>query len=211
MRLPVPAAGGDFQPAPAGSFRAVCYRFLDLGSQPAFEPGKPPAHKILLSFELSDEKDDSGKPFMVAQRFTWSMHEKSKLRPFLESWRGRAFTDADFGPEGFDTKKLLGVPCILTIVHESKGDKTYANIAAIGPLMKGMERPKPINQPVYLAFDEWNQSVYEGLSDGLKKVISDSPEYKKLKSPASSNDAHPADYGDGQGYAGPSEEESIPF
>ena len=68
----------------------------------------------MLSWEITDPdtKMDDGKPFIISSRFTWSMHEKSTLRKTLEkAVRGKKFDDADFGPGGFDTHKLLGAGC----------------------------------------------------------------------------------------------------
>ena len=51
------------------------------------------------------------------------MSEKAKLRKHLESWRGKAFADADFGPNGFNIKNILGVAGLLAITHADRGDK----------------------------------------------------------------------------------------
>ena len=64
---------------------------------------------------MVDELMEDGKPFIVQQRYTWSMSEKAKLRADLESWRGKAFEERDFGT--FNIKNVLGKPCVLTIVH----------------------------------------------------------------------------------------------
>lgn len=181
MKLPQPGEGGDYTPPPAGTFVGVCYRFIDLGTQRVeFQGSIKHQRKIMISWELGEELMDDGKPFTVSKRFTWSMHEKSTLRHDLEGWRGKAFEPADFGDSGFDTKKLLGAPCVLTITHTTKPDgKTFANVASIGKIMRGLQ-PKPLaNEIVYLSLEkgEFDQAAFDKLSDGLKKIIQASPEY----------------------------------
>ena len=149
-----------------------------------------------------------GRPFTVRKKYTWSMHEKATLRHHLEGWRGKAFETEDFGENGFDTRKLIGVPCVLTVTHEVKGDKTFANVASVGKIMRGLQ-PKPLfNETAYLSLEpgEFDKSVFEKLPDYVKNLIIASPEYAELtkKAPATQ-----AGYAVGFGEPDPSDE--IPF
>jgi hypothetical protein len=162
---------------------AVCFRILDLGTQQTTYQGQQKsAHKILISWELPDEKMADGKPFTISSRYTWSMHEKATLRKHLESWRGLPFQDRDFGPEGFNIKNILGKACLLTVTHSENGEKQYANIAAVGKLMKGMTAPSPVNELTYLWLHptHWSDEIFSKLSQGLQGVIMRSPEYKSI-------------------------------
>jgi hypothetical protein len=209
MDLPVPNANTDFLPPPAGTFSAVCYRFLDLGTQDTTFQGKPKQqHKVLIGWEV-DEKMDDGRPFTISNRYTWSMSEKANLRKDLESWRGLAFKESDFGPGGFNVKRLLGAPCMLTVVHTEKDGKTYANIRAISKLPKGMT---PLHQENPLTFlslepEEFDRAIYDALSDGLKQMIAKSPEYQRI-----ANGGHVSDQTDsGAGRGGHDLDDDIPF
>jgi hypothetical protein len=104
------------------------------------------------------------------------------MRKDLEAWRGAKFTEADFGPGGFDVRNLLGVPCTLTIVHSERDNNTYANLAGIGKAMKGMNTPDAVNPPVYFTLDPdgFDQTVFDGLSDKLKDFIRATPEFRRL-------------------------------
>jgi hypothetical protein len=178
MHLP---DASNFTPAPAGAHRAVCISFIDVGTQKDMFGGKVNIrHQVRLGWELCDELKDDGKPFVIVKTFTWSMNEKSNLRKSLESWRGRPFEKADFGANGFDTKKLLGVPCLLTVVHTEKGS---AKVASISPLPKGMEKPQgAVNKLTYLALEpgSFDKAVFESLSDVTKEQIKLSPEYQAV-------------------------------
>jgi hypothetical protein len=206
MHLPQPNQSTDFLPPPPGTHVAVCYRFIDLGTQETeFQGQKKHQRKVMLGWELNEMMED-GKPFMVSQRYTWSMSEKANLRADLESWRGVAFKESDFGPGGFDIRRVIGAPCMLTIVHAEKNGKTYANIRAIGKLPKGMDVPKAVNPHVYFSLDEFDQSVFDNLSAGLKAVIIKSPEYQKIV-----NGGHESQDNRQIGGGDPDLDDSIPF
>jgi hypothetical protein len=183
MYLPPPSET-KFELVPAGTHLALCYRVIDLGTQETVYMGQPKKqHKVLLSWELPDEKMTDGRPYTISQRYTWSMSEKASLRKHLESWRGVPFAERDFGSSGFNIRNVLGKACLLTIVHASNDGKTYSNISAISRLMKGMTAPeKTVNETTYLwlAPDLWEPSTFHKLSDGLKQTIMKSPEYKEV-------------------------------
>lgn len=180
--------GGVFERTPAGTFIARCYRFLDLGSHEQTYQGESKGMKrlVMIGFELPTELmtegEWAGKPFTISKRYTWSTHEKANMRKDLESWRGAKFNDSDFGPGGFDVRRLLGVPATLNIVHSENGEKTYANIASIGKAMKGIEVPPAVNSPVYFSLEpsRFDGNVFDGLSDKLKDFIRETPEYRAL-------------------------------
>lgn len=180
MYLPKPSEN-SFETPPDGAFPARCYRFVDLGTQPKEWMGSTSYKRmIMLSWELPTELMQDGRPFSIHQRFVWSMSEKSTLRKYLESWRGKKFVDSDFGEGGFNTEKLIGATCTLSIIHATKGDKTYANIGSVSRMMKGVEIGPAINENLYLSLDNFDQSVFEKLSQSMKETIARSPEYQKI-------------------------------
>lgn len=190
----------QFELMPEGNHIAVCYRVIDLGTQHGEYKGQVKIQrKVLVSWEVPDEKMADGRPFTIGQKFTWSMSEKANLRQTLESWRGKAFTDDDFGANGFDIMNIIGVGCMLNVVHTTKGDKTYANIASVAKLPKGMASPAPVNPRnyVWLSREEFIQKNFDDLTDGLKAIITPTPEYKALSERErmgdSNNDHDPRD------------------
>jgi len=110
------------------------------------------------------------------------MHEKATLRKSLEAWRGMAFTERDFGPNGFDIKNVLGKACTLSVVHTSKNGNTYANISSIGKVMKGIAVPERVNPLVYqwLVPERWDAKVFSELSANLQAKIMASPQYIEM-------------------------------
>lgn len=140
---PIIATAGEsksFTPAPQGMHQAVAVDVIDKGILPGFQ-GKL-MHKIDIAWQIDELRDD-GKRFLVYKRYTLSLNEKATLRKDLESWRGRGFTRDE--EMGFDVEKLIGANCLINVQHNTKDDKTYANVIAVTPLMKGMQKIAPLD------------------------------------------------------------------
>lgn len=166
-----------FTPCPAGTYPARCVLIADLGSQQSEYQGEiKHAHKLLVQFEITDPETrrDDGKPFTISKRFTASLHEKAGLRKTLESWRGRPFSPEEL--RGFNLQNVLGKPCLLSVVQEQKGDRTYSNIASIMGLPKGMTCPEPTNTPASFDLSKPDWDTFDSLSERLQEQIAESPE-----------------------------------
>lgn len=135
MALVIKEQEGHFDPAPPGLHAAVCCDVVDLG----MVDGKfGPKRKLKLIWQLK-ARNKQGERFQARASYTQSLMEGSNLRRDLESWRGRAFTDAE--RKGFDVEKLIGVNCQLSLKHnvsKSTG-RTYAQVTAVLPAEKGQK------------------------------------------------------------------------
>lgn len=159
----------------------ICYQIIDLGTQDVtFNGEAKKQHKIQVFWELPNSKMDDGRPMMVSKRYTFSSSSNGHLRKDLESWRAKAYTDEEIA--GVDITKLLGVPALLTITNEEKNGKTYTNVETVSKLMKGTAVPDRHNPTAYLALDpgQFDQAVFDGLSDFFKDMIRKSPEYQEV-------------------------------
>lgn len=131
---------GNFEPCPEGEHRVVCIDVEDLGMQDTQFGQK---HKCLFKFQ-TEQKMENGHPYMLFQRFNVSLHENSSMRPFLEKWRGKKFSQDEL-KDGFDIEKLIGINANVYVTHEEYNDKTYANIQVIKPPKDGdWKKLKPI-------------------------------------------------------------------
>ena len=124
--------GGDYTPAPEGLQRAVCCDVVDLGLMETKFGNKD---QIELCWQ-SEEKMDTGKPFLIVKRYSPSLHPKATLRSDLESWRGKKFTDLEAFE--FDLEKLLYANCQVNVVHNKTDAGTYSNVKSIVPAAKGV-------------------------------------------------------------------------
>jgi hypothetical protein len=133
-------SGGNYTPAPAGVHQAVCVDVIDKGmvETKGFDGGAPKKkHMISVAWQINEARDD-GKRHVIYRRYTLSLNEKASLRKDLESWRGRPFTREE--EMGFDVEKLIGANCLLNVQHKPSGDRVYANVVSIMPLVKGMPK-----------------------------------------------------------------------
>ena len=141
MKLPFDG-NREFIPAPEGRHRAVCVDVVDLGT---IETNFGPKEKQRVTWEIDslmdlDERTGDRRRFIVTNRYTASLDERSNLRRDLICWFGRDFTDEE-QVEGFETEELVGQACWLSIVHKAgtyqNKPTTFANIAQIISLVEG--------------------------------------------------------------------------
>lgn len=125
-----------FIPAPEGLHQSVCCDVVDLG-EVTDQFGTRAC--IRVYWQIDEVNPENERRYLVTKRYTNSLHEKANLRKDLESWRGKAFAKEEL-TLGFDLLKLLGVNGQLNIVHNHKGEDTYANIVSITPLGKGQAK-----------------------------------------------------------------------
>lgn len=136
--------GSDFEPVPTGTHVARCVTVVDLGFQDTPWGAK---EKVYIGFEVpsvrvkwtKDDVEHEGAA-IIGSQYTNSIHPDSNLGKNLISWRGKAFTEDE--KAGFDLFNILDVPCMISVIHNTKGDKTYANISTI------MGTPKEIDIPI---------------------------------------------------------------
>ena len=203
MKLPAEQTGGQKELTPEGNHVAVCYEVIDLGTQEVtYLDEVKQQRKVRIGWELSGELMEDGRPFVISRRYTFSSHEKSTMRRHLEAWRGRKFKPEDFGEGGFDIRKLIGVGCMLQVVHNTKQDRTFANVQSVGSLPKGMPAPELVNQPVYFSLEtgEFDSTVLASLPDWMQEIIRKSPEFAALRKTRTVEDyvgeVEPAEYDD---------------
>lgn len=195
MSLNASAKSGTVStPAPAGAHIARCVRVVDLGTQITDgQYGVKVQPKLMLTWELPNElhifKEENGpEPFVVSQEYTLSLGEKAKLRAHLQSWRGKPFTNEEL--EGFDVSKLAGVPCTLNIIHavSATNGNTYANIASIAPMMKGLTCPPAILPVIVYDIAEKRSKKFETLPEWVRNKIANCNEWKAGESQAADAD-----------------------
>ena len=180
--------GQEFEPVPSGLQHAVCYGLIDIGTQPQFG-NYPSRRKTIMIWELpmirgEFEKDGVKKslPRAISEKFTASLSSKGNLRPFLESWRGREFTEDEL--KGFDLSKVVGANCYLNVIHKKgkgeKANRTYSNIGSISPLPHGTKSIKPENPPVVFHMDDFKGliTIPDGIPEWIQALIKQSDEYQ---------------------------------
>ena len=180
--------GEDWEIPDPGLHPATVIGLIDLGSHNNDYQGekRDPKRILFVVWELAT-LDTDGKPFLVGEGFTDSLHKKANWRKLLAGWRGRDFQEG----EEFDPINIVDVKCLVTIAHGiSSKDKKYAHIAAVAPPMKGQAIPDRKNDLVMfhlsmidsttanIDIPDWMPRY---MGDKLIDVIHESYEWKAMK------------------------------
>jgi len=92
--------------------------------------GEKDEFRLVFETEVIDEEND--RRFCIWSRgYTPSLNEKAALRKDLKKMMGRELTQLEL--DEFDLEALIGHGVKLIIQHETKDDRTYANISFMSP------------------------------------------------------------------------------
>lgn len=148
MSWTVKASGGQggvgTEKAPSGNHPAVLVGLIDLGTQlvPGFQ-GEPDKYqrRIYYVYELVTKKVTGvGRNHTVAIDLTFSFHEKSKMRKWVEARTGRKVGDNT----EYDITQELGRPVLLNVVENKNG---YPKIEGVTAIPDGLPVPPPGYKP----------------------------------------------------------------
>jgi len=172
---------GGGQTVPAGTHVARCYQIIHIGTiVDTYQGEEKLVNKVRLVFELPLETADFGKgeqPFSIGRDFTLSMHEKSGLRAFVQSWLGKSMSDSDASK--FDIGTLLGKEAMVSVMHRTANTgRTYADLKGASPLAKGMTCPPQVNASFVLDFDSEDFDLrFKMLPEWLQNKVSSSQQF----------------------------------
>ena len=123
---------------PADQYTVVCCDIDDLGLKDKSYQGRPQGkqRRIGIVFQLDHPHPDTGKRFEQTEYFWLSLGEKAMLTKFLETWRGKAFTE-DERKGGWNLMNLIGACGLGTVTQVSKDGKVYANMNTVVKLRRG--------------------------------------------------------------------------
>ena len=157
-------SGKEWAQCPEGSHVARCVTLVDLGVQSTHYGDK---EQVYLGFEVYDHRVEWEKdgvqhegPGLIGVTWTNNLYEEANLGKNLISWRGRPFTEEE--KKFFDLESVLGVPCILSVIHNESKGKTYANITSITGCPKGV--PVPDQESPSLGYSPRDPDTYGNLS-----------------------------------------------
>jgi hypothetical protein len=184
--------------APAGNHIARLYSITHIGNLDENYMGEPKVmDKVRLGFELPTEthvfkEGEEAKPLSVFEEYTFSMHEKAKLRKLVHGILGTQLCDAEAA--AFDLDDLLGQVCMLNVTLRDSG---WPKIESAAPLPKGMKAPEQVNQNFIFDVDEFDQEKFDTLPKFVQDKISSSYNYKNEKVEKTSNRVELPDNVDG--------------
>ena len=202
-----------YEPIPADTHAGICISVIDIGTQ-HIEKWDNWTHKVIIVWELPhvrlEWKDDDGEhdvPRVISREFTMSLSNKAHLRKFLETWRGKPFSVEELA--GFNVGALEGAPALLTVLNNTKGDRTYSNVEGISKLPAAMEVPdseigtRRFDMDNYENTTDMDKDVREmGIPEWIHKKIQKSREYSNMLA---------NEMGEAPATTKPVEDDDIPF
>ena len=172
--------GSNISMLEEGSYAATCYMLVDIGLQNSEYYGNS-SRKVVIGWEIADEFveiDGEKKPRVFSARYTASLNEKAILRRDLAAWRGKDFTEAELAQ--FNLRNIVGAPCLIQIIHKkSANGKTYANLASVMKLPKGMAAPKRTLDTIVYDIDESDPTEVDKLPDWIASQVKASESYQQ--------------------------------
>ncbi len=184
--MEVGAGGGDFEQCPPGNYPGNVVALIDVGHQQetSKDGERYLARKLVVAFKLA-KKDSKGKPFIVAERYTWSMKDNSNFYGVVCGLTGRKFAQG----EKFNPQSIAGMPCMVQMAgkegKDKKGNtKTYVNIAGVAQFPEGLPFPAVDSPPLCWSVAEkkpmpemaWIPRVY---GETVEQMVRESDEYAK--------------------------------
>ena len=181
-------------PLEPGTYPARVIQIISRGLQaqdPYMGQEKPPKHELQVTYELLDEflLDEDGeeikdKPRWIHERFTMNALESD----LAKSTKRYLALDPKMVFDG-DWSKLIGAPCMVTIVTNEKNDKVYNNVASVQTMRpkEAAQAPDLVNDPKVFDVDDPDIEVFLSLPQWLQDDIKGNLEFggsileKKLK------------------------------
>jgi hypothetical protein len=123
--------GGNFKvhPETDGTIKAVIVDITDLKKR-LTQYGEKEEFRLVFETEVMD--DEKGHRFCIWSRgYTCSLDEKAAIRKDLKKMMGRELTALEL--KEFDLESIIGMGVKMIIQHDTKDDKTFANISFIAP------------------------------------------------------------------------------
>lgn len=167
---------------PSGNHVGRCVSMVHIGTVPtSYGNESKLVNKVLLTWELPNmvyEYEDKELTSVISKEYTLTMGSKGNLRKDLESWRGKAFTEAE--ADDFDLTKLLGVPCMLNVIHTTSKTtgNTYANISNVSRMPEGLECPPQSRETFEFNYDaKFSTEIVDNLPDFIRKKVKMSQEF----------------------------------
>lgn len=140
-------------PAPAGMHPARLVSVVDLGSHDSTWEGETRTNRLFhLAWELVGTDSGGGKPFIVSKsykvargNFGYYFNKTGGMFKLLKNWLGLSDKEAARIPS---VRSAIGKAALVQVSHAQKGDRTYANVTNVSPVMSIGGVPVPVEPAV---------------------------------------------------------------
>jgi hypothetical protein len=171
-----------------GTYPARIVQIASLGVQPQrpFKgEDKPPKLELLITYEMSDEfmKDEDGNDIEDKPRWVSEIFPFNNLEVDLAKSTKRYLALDPKQLHAGDWDKLIGTPCMVTIViNEGKGKnagKFYEQVSGVSAMREKEAKKAPdlVNPPVVFDFYNPDPEAYSLLAKWVHKKLSEAVDF----------------------------------
>lgn len=185
-------SGKEFKrpdPLDPGTYPARLVQVLLLGVQaqrPHKGEEKPPRQEIMLTYEFLDEflKDEEGNDMETAPRWLSETMPFANLAIEKAKSTQRYYALDNEGEHDGDWSKLIGLPCMLTVIQNQgtgkNSDKVYENISAVSAMRpkEAAKAPPLVNPPKLFDFYSPDMEVFGKLPQWLQDKMKNALDYE---------------------------------
>jgi hypothetical protein len=189
-KLPMSGGSDKKRPDPldSGSYPARLVQIVGLGVQPQREfkgETKPPRLSVRLTYEFLDEfmKDEEGNDLEDKPRWLSEELPFMSLKADLAKSTKRYFAlDPEDTADG-DWSKLVGAPCVVTVVQEADKrpgvDRIYEKVANVSSMRpkEAAKAPELKNPPLVWDFYDPDVGVFNDFPEWLREKIKGAVDY----------------------------------
>ena len=168
-----------------GTYPGRLVHVIDLGIQKQDDyegQKKDPAKMVNVTYEFSDEfmKDEDGNELTDQPRFLSEMFNVFPLSSEKAKSTGRYLALDPNVEHGGDLSKLLGAPCLITVVNKERKGKIYNNVGALSAMRpKDAEKLPPlVKEPKLFDLDDPDLTVFLSLPDFIQEKIKQNMDFK---------------------------------
>lgn len=161
----------------AGTHVARCCGWVDLGTQPAFQEGKP-QRRVLLTFLITGA---AGETWRVSREYTLGFGPRCGLRKMLEAWRGKPYA-SDAEAKRLDPLRVLEQPALVAVRY--KDGSTWPLLESVMPMLHGLQAEPLRWPPRYFTLVKPDRETFLALPAWVQRKIRASAEWSTLRAPA---------------------------
>lgn len=173
---------------PVGNYMCRIAQVLDLGVRPrekwdtgsnsyVVDTEKAPCQVMMVTYEFTTEfvKDAEGVEDETKPRWLSETLNLFSLDVDLATSTKRyKAIDPTLSQDG-DWTKLVGAPCMVTIVHKKNGK---SKIGSVAPSIKGIPFPEMKNDPKVFLIDEPDMEIFGSLPDWIQEKVKEAINFK---------------------------------
>jgi hypothetical protein len=172
-----PDNGGERELLPRGTHAARCVRIIELGKQYSkqFDSESNKAVIVLALPNVTVTVGGEEKQAFISNPFgiTLSTGDKSTMKQYTRA----------LDPDGTakNLGDLLNRTCQVYIEHQTKGEKTYARIHSVAPLLPGLQVPELDTEPFWFRWDKPDPEAWKKIPEFQQELVKEATNYPDSK------------------------------